>query len=93
MRRRATTLVALALGTALSASLALAIPAAAADGPELSASIPNAPAVAVDPQPVVVGHEGDVLLLVSVAMPAATRASTKVPKVGAARHPRRHPSS
>lgn len=68
-RRVIVLLAAVACAAAGSACVA-ATAAAAEGGPAVTFS-----ATVVDPQPTVAGHEGDVLLQVNVAMPAATPAA------------------
>lgn len=77
MNRNLARAAALLAGVSLSVagSIALAGTASAAEtGPAVTYS-----ATPVDPQPVVAGHEGDVLLQVNVAMPA--KATTVVKSV------------
>jgi hypothetical protein len=79
MSRLGAVTAALAFVAARSLTAATGAQAGQLDGPAA-----NGPAVIViepvDPQPVVAGHEGDVLLRVSVAMPAAKTPTAKVAK-------------
>ena len=75
MNRNLARAVAFLAGVSLSVagSIALAGTASAAEnGPAVTYS-----ATRVDPQPVVAGHEGDVLLQVNVAMPAKVTKQVK----------------
>jgi hypothetical protein len=76
-------LAAIALAATIVVTSASAAGAGQLDG-NFSAGAPLAIVEPADPQPIVPGHEGDVLLRVSVAMPAdsAVRAATP-----AKRHP------
>ena len=76
-------LVAGAVLVALTGSSLAAAGAASAgqlEGDPLTATVTVAPAP-VDPQPVVAGHEGDVLLQVNVAMPAKHGSTVVKPRV------------
>lgn len=75
MNRNLARAAALLAGVSLSVagSIALAGTASAAE----TDSVVTYSATPVNPQPVVAGHEGDVLLQVNVAMPAAAVKATK----------------